>query len=640
MSSPRALRSPLVWVVVVALVAALAGGGLLLQQRRTADAADRAARTAATRLAAAIAKGDVSGVPFVGTEGASAQRAFAAATKALGTTGTRAELRTLRRDGGRATGSIAVDRTLPGGAHWAYTLPVTVEQSGDTWAVPAAVRLVHPDLAPGERIAVQRDQPPRAEILGGDGSAIVELGDVVDVGIQPKRVTGSVTALTSKVADIVGVDADALASRVEKSDPDAFVDVITLRRSDYDDVRAQLHPLPGVVFRERKQPLAPSREFARALLGTVGPVTADIVKEGKGRYVAGDVAGLSGLQRQFDEQLAGSAGVTVQAVGEGDQARDLFRQAPTRGTPLKLTLDKQVQLAADAALADLRGRSDHASQQPSALVAVDVRTGALLAVANSPASGMNRAMLGRYAPGSTFKVVTTLALLQQGLKPTDTVDCPPTATVEGRSFKNYESEQLGPVSFRTDFAKSCNTAFVGLSSRLKDDDLHRAAGSLGIGDDWNLGTDAFTGEVPSTTSAVDRAAAAFGQGRTEVSPLAVAVATASVARGSYLPPTLVVGESTKAEPEPLPKGPVRTLQSLMRDVVTSGTGTTLRPVAGGPVHAKTGTAEFGSDKPPRTRAWITGWQGDIAFAVLVEEGRSGGTVAGPVAARFLSLLQR
>lgn len=78
----------------------------------------------------------------------------------------------------------------------------------------------------------------------------------------------------------------------------------------------------------------------------------------------------------------------------------------------------------------------------------------------------------------------------------------------------------------------------------------------------------------------------------------------------------------------------------MRDVVTGGTGTALLHVPGEPVHAKTGTAEFGSEKPPRTRAWMTGWQGDVAFAVLVEEGTSGGTVAGPVAARFLTLLSQ
>jgi cell division protein FtsI/penicillin-binding protein 2 len=230
-------------------------------------------------------------------------------------------------------------------------------------------------------------------------------------------------------------------------------------------------------------------------------------------------------------------------------------------------------------------------------------------------------------------------LLQKGLKATDPVACPPTATVSGRTFKNYESETFGSVPFRTDFAKSCNTAFVGLSQRLDDDDLATAAKTLGIGADWDLGTSAFSGSVPTNTSDVDKAAASFGQGRTEVSPLAITVATASVARGSYLPPSLVVtGDAAAADATTLPAGPVATLRSLMRDVVTSGTGTALKGVPGGPVRAKTGTAEFGSQSPPQTRAWITGWQGDVAFTAFVEEGKSGGTVAGPVAARFLRLL--
>jgi cell division protein FtsI/penicillin-binding protein 2 len=625
--------------VVAVVVAGLVAGGFILHQRRTSDAADRAARAATVHLAAALAKGDVSGVPFHGTDGASAQKAFVTATRGLGAATSDTRLVKVRREGDRATATIAVRRTLPGGAVWAYNLPVSVSR-GDSgaWSVPATQRLVHPDVAPGERLTLSREQPARADILGGDGAPIVSAGDVVDVGIQPKRVSGSVATLAGKVADIVHVDPKPLASRVKAADPNAFVDVITLRRSDYDDVRDQLHPLPGVVFRERQQPLTPTREFARALLGTVGPVTAEIVDASKGRYVAGDVGGISGLQRQYDEQLAGTAGVTVKALpATGDQpARTLFTKAPVAGTPLRLTLDAQVQKAADAALAGLRDTSD----QPSALVAVDVRTGAILAVANSPASGMNRALTGHYAPGSTFKTVTTLSLLQNGLKPTDTVSCPPTATVEGRSFKNYESEQLGPVPFRTDFAKSCNTAFVGLSQRLADDDLQTTARSLGIGAPWHLGTDAFSGDVPRNESDVDRAAAAFGQGRTQVSPAALAVATASIARGSYLPPTLVLGGSTDPAPAALAAGPVRRLQSLMRDVVTGGTGTALLRVPGKPVHAKTGTAEFGSEKPPRTRAWMTGWQGDVAFAVLVEEGASGGTVAGPVAARFLTLLSQ
>lgn len=622
---------PLIWVLAAVVVVALVvGGGLIWRQQQ--KAADEAARQAATAVAAALAKNDVSGVAFAGTDGAAAQKAYAATVGTLASRPTSAKVTSVTREGDSARVVLAVSRTLGGDVTWSYDLPLTLTHD-DAWRVPASQQLVAPDLRDGERLRLQRTAPPRADILGADGKALVSLGDVVDVGIQPSRIKGPVAQTVGKIAGIVGVDPAPLAQRVQAADPQAFVDVITLRRADYNAVRDKLRPIPGAVFRERQQSLAPTREFARALIGTVGPVTGDIVKESKGRYVAGDVAGLSGLQRQYDDQLAGTPGVTVEAVPSGDsaEARPLFSKDAVPGKPLKLTLRRDVQEAADAALQGL--------SQPSALVAVDVRTGAVLAVANSPAGGLNRAMVGKYPPGSTFKVVTTLALLEKGLRPSDTVPCPPTATVSGRTFKNYESEKFGPVPFHVDFAKSCNTAFVGLSKRLGDDDLAAAAKSLGIGEKWDLGTSAFSGSVPVNESDVDKAAAAFGQGRTEVSPIAMTVATASVARGSYVPPSLVLtGDGPSAQPSALPGAAVQTLQSLMREVVTNGTGEALRSVPGGPVHAKTGTAEFGTDVPPKTRAWITGWQGDVAFTAFVEEGKSGGTVAGPVAARFLRAL--
>jgi cell division protein FtsI/penicillin-binding protein 2 len=632
-SSRAARRWP--WVAAALVVVLLVAGGGLLLRLRSQAAQDDAARGLAERYAAALSGRDVRGVPFAGSTGAARQRVLTTTLQGLGRGLPTVRAGAVRRTGDSATSTLAVAWTLRGGARWAYDLPVRLVRSGSTWQVAAGQRLVHPQVADGDRLRVQRTQPPRGRVLGGDGTALVSPRPVVDVGIQPSRVQGSPAALAGKVAGIVDVEAGPLAKRVQASAADAFVDVITLRRSDYDKVRARLRPLPGVVFRERQQPLAPTREFARALLGSVGPVTGDVVAQSRGRYVAGDVAGTSGLQRRYDEQLAGTAGTTVQAVGADAAAapRRLFTAAAKPGTDLRLTLDLRVQQAADAALRGLA--------QPGALVAVDVRTGRVLAVANTPATGLDRALVGQYPPGSTFKVVTTLALLQKGLKPTDPVPCPPTATVEGRSFRNYEAETFGSVPFRVDFAKSCNTAFVGLSSRLGAGDLRETAASLGIGADWQLGTDAFSGSVPATSSGVDKAAASFGQGRNLVSPLAVTVATASVARGAYLPPALVLRAGAQpASAQQLPKGPVTTLQSLMRDVVTSGTGTALRGVPGGPVRAKTGTAEFGTQSPPQTRAWITGWQGDVAFTAFVEEGKSGGTVAGPVAARFLRALGR
>ncbi|NAZ88808.1 penicillin-binding transpeptidase domain-containing protein, partial [Kineococcus indalonis] len=79
-----------------------------------------------------------------------------------------------------------------------------------------------------------------------------------------------------------------------------------------------------------------------------------------------------------------------------------------------------------------------------------------------------------------------------------------------------------------------------------------------------------------------------------------------------------------------------TVGGLMREVVTSGTATVLAGVPGEPVHAKTGTAEHGAGDPPPTHAWTIGYQGTLAFAVLVEDGASGGSVAAPLAADFLT----
>ena len=78
-------------------------------------------------------------------------------------------------------------------------------------------------------------------------------------------------------------------------------------------------------------------------------------------------------------------------------------------------------------------------------------------------------------------------------------------------------------------------------------------------------------------------------------------------------------------------------RALMRSVVTEGSGTALQGAPGGDVFGKTGTAEYGTEVPPKTRAWFVGYQGDLAFAVLVEDGRSGGSVAAPIAKSFLDL---
>jgi cell division protein FtsI/penicillin-binding protein 2 len=575
------------------------------------------------------------------------QTEYADLVAGMGSLAPTVRLAAVHRDGTTASASIAVRWALPSSGAWTYSNTLTLQQHSTGWEVkpdgPAGSSVFAP-VPRDSRLTATRTQGERGNITGRGGAAIVQPGIVVDVGIEPARVQDA-AGLVKAVARITGVAPGPLATAVAAAAPHAFVPVITLRASDYFKVRDRLQPLKGTVFHQRTQALGLTKAFARALIGTIGPVTAEIVKGSQNRYRAGDFAGVSGLQRQYDAQLAGSASYVIKAVPKdttADQTGTTLLQTEAKpGQPLATTLDPKTQQAADKALSTLK--------VPGALVAIDVRTGGVLAVANTPSNGLDRAMVGRYPPGSTLKVATTLALLRHGVTPNTQVNCPPTATVGGRSFRNYEHEQLGSVPFSVDFKNSCNTAFVGLSTKLQPGDLHDAALQLGLGGDWadglGAGPQTFTGSIPTTTGAVDQAAAAFGQGRNLVSPLAMAVLAASVSRGTFLAPTLVTSPAPAAAAAPSPAAPstkeISTLHSLMRLVVTSGTAAgQFTGVPGAPVFAKTGTAEFGSTVPPPTHAWLIGWQGNVAFAAFVEEGKSGGSVAGPVVRSFLTALHR
>ena len=130
----------------------------------------------------------------------------------------------------------------------------------------------------------------------------------------------------------------------------------------------------------------------------------------------------------------------------------------------------------------------------------------------------------------------------------------------------------------------------------------------------------------------------IGQDRITATPLAMAGVAGAVADGRWRRPRLLADDRKQAGPE-LPSSEVATLRELMRSVVTRGSGTALANVGGGEIAGKSGTAEFGDAQPPETHAWFIAFRGDVALAVLVEKGRSGGSVAAPLAARFFSVLE-
>lgn len=606
-------------------------------------------RLAASALAAAWGDGEIADAPFVDDAPTDLADAYTALVEGLATGPPDVELGEVTDpaaddDPLTASAELTVTWTLAGDRDWQYDTTADLVRAEDEldWRVVWSPALVHPDLADGVRLQARRTRPARADVLAADGSALVTDREVVDVGIQPARVDDLdqlVADLTGSLDQALGVTLDPapIAERVRSADENAFVQVVTLREDDYLQVQEAIQPLPGTVFDRRSTPLAPTSDFARHTLGRAGPVTAEMIDEQPDRYVAGDVAGRSGLQAAYDERLFGTPGIEVALVGDG--APDdpvLFSDDAVAGDPVTVTLDEQVQRAADAAVEGTGFATGLAVVRPS--------DGHVLALANSSEAGFDVARTAQVPPGSTFKLVTTQALLDAtDLGPDTTITCPNAVEVGGRTITNAESQELGEVPFRTAFVNSCNTAFVQLSQELGSTALRDAARRFGVGADWSLGLDAFPGEVPETGDEVDLAATAIGQGRSLVSPLAMAGVAATVANGGF-PGLSLVLEPDPEDPDAsteLPQDHATLLQELTRGVVTGGTGTTLDGAPGGPVHGKTGTAEFaGPDGELRTHAWFVGYQGDLAFAVVVTDtpGAYGGDVAAPVARRLLESL--
>jgi cell division protein FtsI/penicillin-binding protein 2 len=544
-----------------------------------------------------------------------------------------------------ANSKIKLDWTLPGGVPWSYDSTVRLTREGsDGWRVIWEPAIVQSELTAGDKLGVRRLPATRAGILNAAGTPIVTPRDVVTIGVTPQsiedlgRLRTDLTAAFKKVG--TSVDMSQLADRVKNAEPGAFVDLITLRRADYEKIRAQVRPLAGTVFREGKRNLAPTRVFARALLGTAEEATREDIDANPDAVAQGDVVGHGGLQQRYDVTLRGRAGIAVVVAREAPDGTvtdtQLYSTEPVDGKPVKLTLDVDTQNAADAALAT--------QKQPSSLVALKVSDGSVLAVANGPDGGtVNTALSGQVPPGSTFKTVSAYGLLQRKLVTPDTpVECPKTKVVNGREFRNAGGEVLGRVPFHTDYAKSCNTAFVELAPKLGAGGLAEAASTLGLGGEWDLGVEAFSGKVSAAGSPTELAAATFGQGATAVSPLAMASVAASVARGQFKQPRLVLDPApAKAAPDgaPLDAAAVGALRRMMREVVTSGTGTALRDVRGKPVFGKTGTAEF-DESSKDTHSWFIGYQDDVAFAVMVQKGGAGAEAAVPLVERFLNALNK
>jgi cell division protein FtsI/penicillin-binding protein 2 len=345
----------------------------------------------------------------------------------------------------------------------------------------------------------------------------------------------------------------------------------------------------------------------------------DVAKLGPS-YKVGQAVGRGGLQEAMQKRLAGTPATEIQLGG-----KTLGTIDGKAGEPVETTLDPSVQAAAVGAVKDM--------EKPTSMVAIKPSTGEILAVVNNK-GGFNRALDGRYPPGSTFKAVTAIGLLAAGMSPEDQVTCPKNVNIGGLPIRNSDEEAFGALSFLDSFAHSCNTTFAPLAEqKLGAAKLLEVAEEVGFNQPLSIGVPATKASFPKAESDAELAAESFGQARITASPLSMASVAAAIADGTWRPPTLVPSMKQKARERELPSGVKSKLHSMMSAVVTKGTAKSAGLPAG--THGKTGTAEYGTGEKLDSHAWFMGFKGDVAFAVVVEGGGGGGKVAAPVAATFL-----
>lgn len=395
----------------------------------------------------------------------------------------------------------------------------------------------------------------------------------------------------------------------------------------------------------------------------------------------GDLLGVSGVEAAYDKHLRGIDGVREYLVdARGQQisvaagvAADLLLRLPQPGDDLHLTIDLALQQAAEAAFGDKRG----------ALVALDPRTGAILAmvsrpgldngaltgpdrsrywsaVLNDPATPLiDRTIQGAYPPGSIYKMVVAMAALNEGLvTPTERITCIGGLQADGRRFGCHRKAGHGPMELVTALAQSCDVYFYELGRRLGVDRLARYAERFGLGQKSGLGLPhERSGLIPTTAwrarvRGIDRFsvgetfAIAIGQGMNLFTPLQAAIMVATIANdGVLVAPTLRLppsGELPRITGEPaVPLPIVRQVQRGMIAVVEGGgTAGSLKPLKL-KIAGKTGTAQVVGLLRAKAigllndHAWFVAYapydDPQLALALIVEHGGHGGAAAAPIA---------
>ncbi|MDU4961935.1 MAG: penicillin-binding protein 2 [Sporomusaceae bacterium] len=547
------------------------------------------------------------------------------------------------------------------------------------------------DLADGNRIRLIPIQAPRGIFYDRNGVQLVANRPGFTVAFMATSGQPDPQVL-AKLSQILGMPPEAIAAKIEQ------------RKGSFDPIRIKTNvgpeivtkveerrnELPGVIIEIQPVRTYNNTTFAAHLFGYVSEINDTELEARKADgYKPGDIIGKFGLERVYDKELRGTDGGGQTEVNvSGRPVQVLGRKEPVPGKNLVLTIDYRIQKAAEAAVDEtlryLQTKTEFRNAKAASVVAINPKTGEILAMVSYPAfdpnlfaGGIsekdwkllnenpfhpmdNKAISGEYPPGSVFKIVTgTAALELNKVTPQEKI------FDSGRHWlidkRNAHGEALGWIDFREALAKSDNVYFYEMGNRLGIDNLEKYARMFGLGaftginlageSDGLVANRRYKEKVYSEQWYLSETFdASIGQGFNLVTPLQQAQLIAQVASGGIRYRPYIVKQITAPdgsllktiEPEQVGKVDVSaaTMDLIRQSLheVTQPNGTAASLFADFPVDVagKTGTAEnsHGSD-----HGWFVAYapfdDPTIAVAVIVEQGGYGGSSAGVITKKVL-----
>lgn len=503
------------------------------------------------------------------------------------------------------------------------------------WVFQVAQHAYFKEIADSQYIQRVPLPAPRGVLFDRDGTVLVENQDKVNIVLLRERAK-DIDATLRLLAETTGADFAELQEKVNRrrGEP-SYRPIVLIENASMAQeaaVRARSLELPGIEAQG-----VPTRRYEGAmaahLFGYVGEVSETQLQRAEYSDLnAGAIIGQAGLEQSYNQLLMGSEGIREVIVNSRGRQIEVFHEdPPTEGTPMMLTIDADLQKAAEDGFRH--------QETNGAAVVLDPRSGEVLTLLSLPsydpnkfAVGMdlatwrnltsdpylplqNRALQGTYSPGSTFKIVVAAAAMEEGIATPDyRVYCGGGATFYGRYFQCHRRGGHGWVDMRHAIEQSCNVYFYTLGQMLGVDRIHKWATALGLGQRTGIDIpNEASGLVPSTEWKQrtlkqpwypgETISVAIGQGQVNVTPLSLAVMMATVANGGtlYTPHVLKAldrGHGWEPVPPAEPRSNARMKPSTveaLRDglwMVVNGGGTGRGAMLPGrDVAGKTGTAQ-------------------------------------------------